>query len=81
MSKYTPDTIKGTYVLEMTVSQGISQLGDIAVQSVAKEMQQMCEKSVWEGVGMNSLTDTQKNKIISSSMLLKDEYRAYYQYS
>ena len=57
-------------------SQRISQLGDIAVQSVAKEMQQMCEKSVWEGVSMNSLTDTQKNKIISSSMFLKDRYHA-----
>ena len=60
----------------MTVSQGISQLGDIAVQSVAKEMQQMCEKGVWEGVSMNSLTDTQENKIISSSMFLKDKYHA-----
>ena len=75
-SKYTPDISKGKYVLKMTVSQGISQLGDIAVQSVAKEMQQMCEKSVWEGVSMNSLTDTQKNNIISSSMFLKDKYHA-----
>ena len=32
-SKYTPDISKGKYVLKMTVSQGISHLGDIEVQS------------------------------------------------
>ena len=38
-------------------------------------MQQMCEKDVWEGVLINSLTPLQRNNIITS-MFLKDKYTA-----
>jgi hypothetical protein len=60
----------------MTVKDGITKLGDIAVDSIRKEMQQMCEKDVWEGVLINSLSPLQRNNIITSSMFLKDKYTA-----
>ena len=43
----------------MTIKDGIYKLGDIAVDSIRKEMQQMCDKDVWEGVLINSLTALQ----------------------
>ena len=60
----------------MTVKEGIDKLGDIAVDSIRKEMQRMCVKNVWEGVLVDSLTPTQRNNIITSSMFLKDKYTA-----
>ena len=36
----------------------------------------MCVKYVWEGVLTDSLTPTQRNNIITSSMFLKDKYTA-----
>ena len=75
----TPDILHNSvysYAFNMTVKDGISKLGDIAVDSIKKEMQQMCEKDVWEGVLINSLSPLQKNNIITSSMFLKDKYTA-----
>ena len=37
-----------SYAFNMTVKDGIDKLGDIANDSIRKEMQQMCEKNVWE---------------------------------
>lgn len=65
-----------TCVLNMSVSEGIKTLGDIAVDSIRKEIQQMCDKKVWEGVLCGSLTHNERKKIISSSMFLKDKYTA-----
>ena len=65
-----------SYAFNMTVKDGITKLGDIAVDSIRKEMQQMCEKDVWEGVLINSLSPLQRNNIITSSMFLKDKYTA-----
>ena len=64
------------YAFNMTVTEGIGKLGDIAVESIKKEMKQMCEKEVWEGVLINSLSPLQKKSIITSSMFLKDKYTA-----
>ena len=65
-----------SYAFNMTVKDGISKLGDIAVDSIRKEMKQMCDKDVWEGVLINSLSPLQKSNIITSSMFLKDKYTA-----
>ena len=65
-----------SYAFNMTVIDGIDKLGDIAIDSVRKEMQQICEKDVWEGVLINSLTPLQRNNIMTSSMFLKDKYTA-----
>jgi hypothetical protein len=67
---------ENTYAFNMTVTEGIDKLGDIAEESVKKEMKQMCEKEVWEGVLINSLSPLQKKSIITSSMFLKDKYTA-----
>ena len=40
----------------MTVKDSIDKLGNIAVDSIKKEMQQMCEKDVWERVLISSLS-------------------------
>jgi hypothetical protein len=37
-----------SYAFNMTVKDGIDKLGNIAVDSIRKEMQQMCEKDVWD---------------------------------
>ena len=60
----------------MTVSEGIDKLGNVAIESFTKEMSQMCDMKVWEGVKLDSLTHLQKRKIITSSMFLKDKYHA-----
>jgi hypothetical protein len=63
-----------TFVLNMTVSESISKFGDTAVDSIDNEMRQMCDKHVWEGVTLDSLTPKQLRGIITSlvrlSMLL-----------
>ena len=64
------------YMLNMTVTDGIQKLGEIAVDSIKKELQQMCDKDVWEGVHLDSLSYDQKKRIITSSMFLKDKYTA-----
>jgi hypothetical protein len=60
----------------MTVREGINNLGNVAVHSVTKEMSQMCDMKVWEGVKLDILTHIQKRKIITSSIFLKDKYHA-----
>ena len=45
-----------TFVLNMTVSESISKFDKTAVDSIDKEMRQMFDKDVWEGVMLNSLT-------------------------
>ena len=60
----------------MTVKDSIDKLGNIAADSIKKEMQQMCEKDEWEGVLISSLSQTQRSDIITSSMFLKDKYTA-----
>ena len=60
----------------MTVSEGIGKLGDIAVESIKKEMKQICQIEEWEGVLINSLNPLQKKSIITSSMFIKDKYTA-----
>ena len=36
----------------------------------------MCDKDVWEGVHLNSLSNNQRKSIITSSVFLKDKYTA-----
>jgi hypothetical protein len=62
--------------INVTVNEGIAQLGVIAIDSITSELKQMCDKNVWEGVTYESLTSKQKRTIISSSMFLKEKYTA-----
>jgi hypothetical protein len=63
-------------MMNMTVTEGVQKLGEIAVDSIKKELQQMCDKNVWEAVHLNSLSYNQRKSIITSSMFLKDKYTA-----
>jgi hypothetical protein len=63
-------------IFDMSVTEGITQLGDIAAQSIRDEMAQMCVKKVWEGVQVNSLTPHQNKNIISSKKFLKAKHTA-----
>ena len=62
--------------MNMTVTEGVQKLDEIAVDSIRKELQQMCDKDVWEGVHLNSLSYNQRKSIITSSMFFKDKYTA-----
>jgi hypothetical protein len=63
-----------TFVLNISISESI--FGDTAVDSITKEIKQMLEKHVWEGVMLDSLTPEQKKCIITSTMFGKAKYTA-----
>ena len=65
-----------TFVLNMSISESIEKFGDTAVDSITKEIKQMLDKHVWEGVMLDSLTPIQKKGIITSSMFGKAKYAA-----
>jgi hypothetical protein len=65
-----------TFVLNMTVCESISKFVDTAVESIDKEIRQMCDKYVWEEVTLDSLTLKQLKGIITSSMFRKAKYAA-----
>ena len=52
------DSVMCKYMMNMTVTEGVQKLGEIAVDSIRKELQQMCDKNVWEAVHLNSLIIT-----------------------
>ena len=58
----------------MSVKQALKSYGDKAVGSLCKEMLQMHEKGVWQGVHFSSLTDAERRGIIRSRMFLKMKY-------
>jgi Reverse transcriptase (RNA-dependent DNA polymerase) len=68
------DVLSRTYIFNMTIAESISKYGNTAVDSIDKEMRQMCEKRVWEGVMSDSLTPKQVKGIITSSMFGKAKY-------
>ena len=70
------DSVMCKYMMKMTVTEGVQKLGEIAVDSIKKELQQMCDKNVWEAVHLNSLSYNQRKSIITNSMFLKDKYTA-----
>jgi Reverse transcriptase (RNA-dependent DNA polymerase) len=65
-----------TFVLNMSISESIEKFGDTAVDSITKEIKQMLDKHVWEGIMLDSLTPIQKKGIITSSMFGKAKYAA-----
>ena len=68
--------MKRSFGLNMTVSQGIKKLGYEAIYSVVKEIIQMCDMKVMTGVKFEDLTKDQINRIITSSMSLKEKFTA-----
>ena len=67
---------KRTFSLNMTISQGIRKLGYAAIDSIVKEMIQLSDLDVLEGMRIEDLSTEQRSRIISSSMFLKEKYTA-----
>ena len=57
------DSVTCKYMMKMTVTEGVQKFGEIAVDSIRKELQQMCDKDVWEGVHLNSLSYNQRKSV------------------
>ena len=64
--------IKRTFSLNMTISQAIKRLGYTAIHSIVKEMIQLSDLDVLDGVRVEDLTQEQTNRVITSSMFLKE---------
>ena len=67
---------KRSFSLNMTISQGIQKLGYTAIQSIVKEMIQMNDMQVLEGIKTEDLSKQQLGRIITSSMFLKEKFTA-----
>jgi hypothetical protein len=76
LNTFRHDMSLRTFVLNMSISESIEKFGDTAVDSITKEIKQMLDKHVWEGVMLDSLTPKQKKGIITSSMFGKAKYTA-----
>ena len=69
--RYATDSIYG---LKLSISEGIAQHGFEAVMSTVKEVKQMLDEDVWEGVESNTLTAEEWKSVISSMLFLKEKY-------
>ena len=76
LTKLRHDFMKRTFSLNMTVSQAIKKLGYTAISSIVKEMIQMSDQKVLEGVTVEDLSKEQISRIITSSMFLKEKFTA-----
>jgi hypothetical protein len=61
---------------KLSVRDGLSKYKDLAVRAIQSELNQLCEKNVFEGVNWDKLTPTQRHKTIRSSLFLKEKHRA-----
>ena len=62
--------------LKMTIRRAKKLLGKQAIVSVVKEMIQLHSMKTWTGVHVRDITTKEAQRIISSSMFLKDKYTA-----
>ena len=67
--------VHDAYVFNLTVRQGVIRYGDLAIESINKELRAMIELDVWEPI---KLDDGNRNeiggKLIKSKMFLKDKH-------
>ena len=78
-SKTTDDrrtSVKRTFSINMSVSQGIKKLGYTAISSTVREMMQISDLKVIQGVKIEDLSSDQISRIITSSMFLKEKFTA-----
>ena len=62
------------YGLKLSISEGFSQHGFEAVMSTVKEIRQMIDEDVWEGVDSRTLSAESWKTIISSMLFLKEKF-------
>ena len=74
-SNTTDKPVKRTFSLNMSVSQGIKKLGYTAISSIVREMMQISDLQVIQGVKID-LSSDQISRIITSSMFLKEKFTA-----
>jgi hypothetical protein len=54
----------------------VNKFGDIAVDVMKKELQQMIDKKVWRPVIVSHLTTEERQSITLSSIFLKEKYKS-----
>jgi hypothetical protein len=64
------------YCMNMTVKQGLTQFGDVATESIVKEMSQCVDKDVFQGEFYDKLSPEEKKSVITSNMFLKEKFLA-----
>ena len=57
----------------MSIKQGVDAFGELALQAIAGEMQQMIDKKVWRPVHWRAMTEVERKRLIPSSMFLKEK--------
>jgi len=69
----TPDNVYG---LKMSVNQGVKEFGYEAVLSVVKEVKQMVDADVFDGVDTTKLSPAAWKDVINSMLFMKEKYSA-----
>ena len=67
---------KRKHCMKMTVTQGLAKFGDVATQSIVKEISQCVDKDVFQGEFYDKLTSEERSSIITSNMFLKEKFLA-----
>ena len=70
---WTPDNVYG---LKMSVNQGVKEFGYEAVLSVVKEVKQMVDADVFDGVDSSTLSPAAWKDVINSMLFMKEKYSA-----
>lgn len=66
----------GEYVFNISVNDALRTRGDAALSVIEKELGQMIKKKVWAPVDLKGLSGEEKQRIIRSSMFLKEKFLA-----
>ena len=67
---------ESVYGLKLSVKKGIDLFGYEAILSVVKEVKQMLDQQVWEGMDPSTLTSEDWQSVISSMIFLKEKFTA-----
>jgi hypothetical protein len=63
------------FLYHISLRRGLSLFGDSAEQAVAKEVQSMMKKEVFEPIDIKKLTSSERRAIIRSSIFLKEKFK------
>jgi hypothetical protein len=70
-----PD-LGGRFLYHISLKRGMAMFGNAAEQAVAKEVQSMMSKDVFEPVDIKKLTKSERSAIIRSSIFLKEKFKS-----
>lgn len=63
------------FALKISVNEAIRTRGGAAEEVIIKELIQMIKKGVWTPIDSRILSTTERNRVVKSSMFLKEKYR------